>query len=75
MKIDTLAFIQHLLLYNQPVTVFHPHCDVLVPAVINAVGDAFYKISSEALLVLESLVNVLRPVDKVSTYSGERLLA
>ena len=64
MKIDTLAFIQHLLQHNQPVTVFHPHSKVLVPAVINAVSDPFYKISSEALLVLETLVTVLRPMDK-----------
>lgn len=31
---------------------------------INAVSDPFYKISSEALLVLETLVTVLRPMDK-----------
>jgi hypothetical protein len=69
MKIDTLAFIQHLLQHNQPATVFHPHSKVLVPTVINAVSDPFYKISSEALLVLESLVNVLRPMDKVICYT------
>ena len=45
---------------------------VLVPAVINAVSDPFYKISSEALLVLETLVTVLRPMDK--TKVGRRSL-
>lgn len=64
MKIDTLAFIQHLLMTHQPGSVFHPHAPVLVPAIIASVSDTFYKISSEALLVLESLVKVLRPVGK-----------
>ena len=63
MKIDTLAFIQNLLQHNKPVTVFHPHSPILVPTIITAVSDPFYKISSEALLVLESLVRVLRPLD------------
>ena len=43
-------------------TVFHPHADVLVPAVIATVADTFYKISSEALLVLQILVKILRPL-------------
>lgn len=63
MKIDTLSFVQHLLQNQcQSPVVFHPHANVLVPAVIAAVSDPFYKISSEALLVLESLVKVLRPL-------------
>ena len=37
---------------------FHPHASLLVPAVISAVSDPFYKISSEALLVLQLLVKV-----------------
>ena len=62
MKIDTLSFVQHLLQnQGQQASVFHPHAPVLVPAIIQAVSDPFYKISSEALLVLESLVKVLRP--------------
>ena len=63
MKIDTLSFIQHLLNnQGQLPSVFHPHAPVLVPAIITAVSDPFYKISSEALLVLESLVKVVRPL-------------
>jgi cullin-associated NEDD8-dissociated protein 1 len=76
MKIDTLSFVQHLLQsHSSPFAVvagggsieagpavFHPHAAVLVPAIIAAVSDPFYKISSEALLVLESLVRVLRPL-------------
>ena len=52
MKIDTLSFIQCLLTHHHP-TVFHPHAQVLVPAIISAVSDSFYKISSEALVVLQ----------------------
>lgn len=63
MKIDTLSFVQHLLQnQGQMPSVFHPHAPVLVPAILAAVADPFYKISSEALLVLESLVKVLRPL-------------
>ena len=40
---------------------FHPHAAVLVPAVIAAVSDTFYKISSEALVVLQLLVKVHIP--------------
>ncbi len=69
MKIDTLSFVPHLLRNQcQPPTVFHPHAPVLVPAVITAVSDPFYKISSEALLVLESLVKVLRPLGVTSNF-------
>ena len=46
---------------------FHPHADTLVPAVIAAVADTFYKISSEALVVLQQLVKVLRPLDTSPT--------
>merc|ERR1719150_1780756 len=64
--IDTLSFIQALLTGHHP-TVFHPHAQVLVPAVIAAVSDTFYKISSEALVVLQLLVKVLRPLDSSPT--------
>jgi len=66
MKIDTLSFIQCLLAGHHP-TVFHPHAPVLVPAIITAVSDTFYKISSEALVVLQRLVKVLRPLDSSPT--------
>merc|ERR1719397_2088925 len=66
MKIDTLSFIQCLLSSHHP-TVFHPHAAILVPAIIAAVSDTFYKISSEALVVLQLLVKVLRPLDSSPT--------
>ena len=57
---------QSLLSGHHP-TVFHPHAQVLVPAIITAVSDTFYKISSEALVVLQLLVKVLRPLDSSPT--------
>jgi len=66
MKIDTLSFIQCLLSGHHP-TVFHPHAATLVPAIISAVSDTFYKISSEALVVLQLLVKVLRPLHSSPT--------
>ncbi|XP_076457085.1 cullin-associated NEDD8-dissociated protein 1-like [Babylonia areolata] len=62
MKIDTLSFLNTLLVHHTP-SVFHPHMKVLVPPIVNAVGDPFYKITSEALLVTQQLVKVLRPFD------------
>ncbi|BES92029.1 Cullin-associated NEDD8-dissociated protein [Nesidiocoris tenuis] len=62
MKIDTLSFL-HCLLTTHPATVFHAHMSVLVPPVVSAVADSFYKITAEALLVLQQLVKVLRPLD------------
>jgi hypothetical protein len=47
-----------VLLSGHEPRVFHPHASLLVPAVISAVSDPFYKISSEALLVLQLLVKV-----------------
>lgn len=34
---------------------------VLVPLIVRAVGDSFYKVSAEALTVTLSLIRVLRP--------------
>lgn len=68
MKIDTLAFLHCLLTYHNP-EVFHPHIAALVPPIIHAVGDVFYKITSEALLVLQQLVKVIRPLDNKSNFN------
>jgi len=61
MKIDTLAFI-HCLTTSHPPEAFHSHMAVLIPPVVAAVGDSFYKITAEALLVLQQLVKVIRPL-------------
>lgn len=65
MKIDTLAFLNVLLKTHNP-EVFHKHIHILLPAIINAVADSFYKITSEALLVLTQIIRVIRPTSKSS---------
>lgn len=61
MKINTLSFI-HCLFVNHPAEIFHPHMSVLVTPITTAVSDHFYKITAEALLCLEQLVKVIRPL-------------
>ncbi|XP_077989699.1 cullin-associated NEDD8-dissociated protein 1-like isoform X1 [Glandiceps talaboti] len=62
MKIDTLAFL-HTVMSNHSPQVFHPHVSQLLPPVVNSVGDPFYKITSEALLVTQTMVKVIRPLN------------
>ncbi|XP_037960682.1 cullin-associated NEDD8-dissociated protein 1 [Teleopsis dalmanni] len=62
MKIEALGFLCLLLQNHQP-EVFHSHISLLVPLVVTAVFDPFYKIATEALQVLQQLVKVLRPID------------
>ncbi|XP_035780587.1 cullin-associated NEDD8-dissociated protein 1-like [Anopheles albimanus] len=62
MKIDALGFVYCMLVGHNP-QVFHAHIQILVPLIVNAVFDPFYKIATEALLVLQQLVKVIRPVD------------
>ncbi|XP_052260170.1 cullin-associated NEDD8-dissociated protein 1-like isoform X7 [Dreissena polymorpha] len=62
MKIDTLAFL-HCILSNHNPVVFHPFIKVFLPPIVHAVSDPFYKITSEALLVTQQLVKVIRPLD------------
>ncbi|KAL5015536.1 hypothetical protein ScPMuIL_009806 [Solemya velum] len=63
MKIDTLSFLNCILIHHHP-SVFHPHVKILVSPIVHAVGDPFYKITSEALLVTQQLVKVIRPLGK-----------
>ncbi|CAG9855280.1 unnamed protein product [Phyllotreta striolata] len=67
MKIDALSFIFCLLTSHQP-QVFHPYISILLPPVITAVGDNFYKITAEALNVLQELVKVIRPLNINSAF-------
>lgn len=62
MKIDALGFVCFMLQSHSP-HIFHPHIHVLVPLVVSSVFDVFYKIATEALLVLQHLVKVIRPLD------------
>jgi cullin-associated NEDD8-dissociated protein 1 len=59
-KIDTLQLVQKLIASNAAAA-FYSTINVSVAAVIGAVGDSFYKITSEALQVCTALVTVLRP--------------
>ncbi|XP_023256196.1 cullin-associated NEDD8-dissociated protein 1-like, partial [Seriola lalandi dorsalis] len=60
MRIDALSFF-HVLLLSHPPQAFQPHMQVLLPPVVACVEDSFYKITSEALLVTQQLVRVMRP--------------
>ncbi|XP_026534350.1 cullin-associated NEDD8-dissociated protein 1-like [Notechis scutatus] len=70
MKIDTLSFL-HVVLCNHPREVFHPHVKSLLPPVVICIGDPFYKITSEALLVTLQLVKVIRPLDAPCTFDAK----
>uniref|UniRef100_A0A668UIE7 TATA-binding protein interacting (TIP20) domain-containing protein n=1 Tax=Oreochromis aureus TaxID=47969 RepID=A0A668UIE7_OREAU len=60
MRIDALSFFNVLLLSHPP-QAFQPHMQVLLPPVVACIEDSFYKITSEALLVIQHLVKVMRP--------------
>uniref|UniRef100_A0A8B9FYL9 Cullin associated and neddylation dissociated 2 (putative) n=1 Tax=Amazona collaria TaxID=241587 RepID=A0A8B9FYL9_9PSIT len=70
MRIDTLSFLHVLLCTHQP-EVFHRHIKSLLPPVVTCIGDPFYKITSEALLVTQQLVKVIRPLDKSCTFDAK----
>uniref|UniRef100_A0AAQ5YYB2 TATA-binding protein interacting (TIP20) domain-containing protein n=1 Tax=Amphiprion ocellaris TaxID=80972 RepID=A0AAQ5YYB2_AMPOC len=54
LKIDALACL-HVIMVTHPAHAFHAHVPALVPPVVACVGDPFYKITSEALLVTHRL--------------------
>ncbi|KAM3878341.1 cullin-associated NEDD8-dissociated protein 2 [Diretmus argenteus] len=66
MRIDALSFL-HVLLLSHPPQAFQSHMQVLVPPVAGCVDDSFYKITSEALLVTQQLVRVMRPLEHNAT--------
>lgn len=70
MKIEALSFIHTLLTSHHP-EAFHPFIHILLPPIINAVGDSFYKITAEALNVLQELVKVIRPLNMKSQFDYE----
>ncbi|XP_072307863.1 cullin-associated NEDD8-dissociated protein 2 [Eucyclogobius newberryi] len=67
MRIDALSFFHVLLLSHRP-EAFQPHMQVLLPPVVACVEDSFYKITSEALLVTQQLVKVMRPLDQTKGF-------
>lgn len=48
----------HVIMVTHPAHAFHAHVPALVPPVVACVGDPFYKITSEALLVTQQLIKV-----------------
>ncbi|XP_039090218.1 cullin-associated NEDD8-dissociated protein 1 [Hyaena hyaena] len=69
LKIDALSCL-YVILCNHSPQVFHPHVQALVPPVVACVGDPFYKITSEALLVTQQLVRVIRPLDQPTSFDA-----
>ncbi|TNM91501.1 hypothetical protein fugu_019881 [Takifugu bimaculatus] len=72
LKIDALACL-HIIMVTHPAHAFHAHVPALVPPVVACVGDPFYKITSEALLVTAAARKggrlVIRPLDSQSESS------
>ncbi|KAM7401565.1 hypothetical protein PAMP_016872 [Pampus punctatissimus] len=67
MRIDALSFF-HVLLLSHPPQAFQPHMQLLLPPVVACVEDTFYKITSEALLVTQQLVRVMRPLEQTGGF-------
>ncbi|XP_018011148.1 cullin-associated NEDD8-dissociated protein 1 [Hyalella azteca] len=68
MKITALSFV-HTLLQQHPGAVFQPHIAELLPPIIAcAATEPFYKITAEALLVLQCVVRVVRPIGEPSSF-------
>lgn len=65
MKIDALGFLCAILQNHDP-QIFKVHIPTLVPLIVAAVFDPFYKIATEALQVMQQLVKVIRPLDNLS---------
>lgn len=72
-KIDALSFLNTFLKSNPP-QVFQPHTQTLLPAVLSAVSDSFYKISSEALLVLTQMIRVIRPTPGQDSFPYQQFI-
>lgn len=72
MKIETLVFVV-CLLRGHPAAVMRQHVAALAPAVLACVHDPFYKVTAEALRVLQTLVKVIRPLGTHSTITVYRI--
>ncbi|KAK9750059.1 hypothetical protein RND81_02G170400 [Saponaria officinalis] len=67
LKIEALAFTRLVLGSHSP-SVFHSHIKALCGPVLSAVGERYYKVTSEALRVCGELVRVLRPSFEASSF-------
>lgn len=66
MKIETLVFLVCLVRGQGRAVVGAGARAALLPAVLAAVQDPFYKVTAEALRVLQALVKVMRPLGQSS---------
>ncbi|CAF0970643.1 unnamed protein product [Adineta steineri] len=66
LKITALAFLYALLQTHDDSIRFHKHIKSLLPLIILHANDSFYKIASEALLVLQELVKIIRPKSSIA---------
>ncbi|XP_028035138.1 cullin-associated NEDD8-dissociated protein 1 [Bombyx mandarina] len=69
MKIETLVFIGCLV--RGQGAGMREHAAALLPAVLASVHDPFYKVTAEALRVLQLLVKIMRPLDNIEGADGE----
>ncbi|CAF4555104.1 unnamed protein product [Rotaria socialis] len=66
LKITALAFLYALLQTHNDSARFHKHVKLMLPLIISHANDSFYKIASEALLVLQESVKIIRPKSTVT---------
>ncbi|KAM5147887.1 cullin-associated NEDD8-dissociated protein 1-like [Mantella aurantiaca] len=66
MRLDTLTFL-NVILGSHPPECFQPHLPAFLPPVVACISDPFYKITSEALLVAQQLVRVIRPLEQAKS--------
>ncbi|XP_045773917.1 cullin-associated NEDD8-dissociated protein 1 [Maniola jurtina] len=69
MKIETLVFVVWLV-RGHSADAMRPHVAALLPAVLACVQDSFYKVTAEALRVLQTLVKVMRPLESIENIDG-----
>ncbi|KAJ3020912.1 Cullin-associated NEDD8-dissociated protein 1 [Thoreauomyces humboldtii] len=61
LKIEILEFLRLLFTTHEP-ELFHRYLSKLIPPIMSAAEDKFYKITSEALAVTVELVKIIRPI-------------
>ncbi|KAJ0182615.1 hypothetical protein K1T71_001984 [Dendrolimus kikuchii] len=71
MKIETLVFLVCLVRGQGRAVVGAGARAALLPAVLAAVRDPFYKVTAEALRVLQALAKVMRPLDHIENIDGD----
>ncbi|CAK1544633.1 unnamed protein product [Leptosia nina] len=69
MKIETLVFVWWLS-RGPGAEGVRTHLPALLPAVLACVPDPFYKVTAEALRVLQALVKIMRPLDNIENIDG-----